>query len=70
VRVSLFKSLANSAKTYGNHLEASQVDLLQKQSVEISDAGLRSAAAEARGALDLPTDQARGLILQQSGAGQ
>jgi hypothetical protein len=70
IRVALFKSLADSAKTFGNQLQPSQVDLLQKEAVELTDNSLRSGAAEARGALDLPTDQARALILQQSGAGQ
>ena len=68
IRKSLFKSLADSAKTFGNHLEPSQVELLQKEAVELTDPDLRSAAAEARGALNLPTDQARDLILRQSGA--
>ena len=41
--------------------------LLQKEAIEIKDSDLRSAAAEARGALNLPTDQARDLILNASG---
>jgi CheY-like chemotaxis protein len=63
VRISLFESLASSAKAYGNQLDDAQVVLLQKESVQIKDVDLRSAAAEARGALNLPTDQARDLIL-------
>jgi hypothetical protein len=66
VRVSLFQSLSNSAKNFGNQLDGPQVVLIQKEAVEIKDAGLRSAAAEARGALNLPTDQARDLILNAS----
>jgi hypothetical protein len=67
VRGSLFESLTQSAKQYGNLLEGAQVKLLEQEAVEIKDADLRSAAAEARGALNLPTDQARDLILSQSG---
>ncbi len=65
VRISLFKSLSNSAKAFGNQLEPAQVSLLQKQAVEIKEPALRSGAAEALGALNLPTDQARDLILNQ-----
>jgi CheY-like chemotaxis protein len=67
VRISLFESLAASAKAFGNQLNGPQVVLLQKEAVEIKETGLRSAAAEARGALNLPTDQARDLILGESG---
>jgi CheY-like chemotaxis protein len=63
VRLALFKSLADSAKAFGNLLDDAQVSLLQKESVELKDTDLRSAAAEARGALNLSTDQARDLIL-------
>jgi hypothetical protein len=63
VRLALFQSLASSAKAFGNLLDDAQVSLLQKESVELKDTDLRSAAAEARGALNLSTDQARDLIL-------
>jgi CheY-like chemotaxis protein len=66
VRISLFKSLAASAKAFGNQLDGPQVELLQKEALEIKESDLRSAAAEARGALNLPTDQARDLILNAS----
>jgi hypothetical protein len=66
VRVSLFKSLANSAKLFGNQLDSGQVDVLESIVATSKDAAVRGAAAEARGALNLPSDKARTLILDQS----
>jgi len=66
VRISLFKSLAASAKFFGNHLGPDQVALLEKIVSEEKNPQVRDAAAAARGALNLPADQARQLILQQS----
>jgi hypothetical protein len=66
VRVSLFKSLAVNAKFYGNHLDADQVAAVEKIVTDSKNADIRGAAAEARGALNLPADQARTLILSQS----
>jgi hypothetical protein len=67
VRISLFQSLTISAKAFGNQLDPSQVDLLTKEAVAITQDDLRAAAAEARGSLNLPTDAARDLILNQGG---
>lgn len=67
VRVQLFKSLAESAKAYGNQLDGGQVELVVKEAIELKDDALRSGAAEVRGALNLPTDEATNLILSQSG---
>jgi len=66
VRVSLYRSLADSAKHLGNHLTSDQIDGLESVVSEGADAPVRDAAAEARGALDLPADAARTLILKQS----
>ncbi|MGC4032711.1 MAG: hypothetical protein QM754_13470 [Tepidisphaeraceae bacterium] len=63
VKVSLFKSLAVSAKFFGNKLDASQLSTLDNVVSGQGAAELKSAAAEARGALNLPNDQARKLIL-------
>ncbi len=66
VRVSLYQSLADSAKFIGNHLEADQIAELESVVSTSTNSGIRDAAAEARGDLNLPADQARTLILKQS----
>ena len=63
VKFSLFKSLSTSAKFWGNKLDAGQVEALDTVVVGQGKPEVKSAAAEARGALDLPADQARKLIL-------
>jgi len=65
VRIAIFRSLTISAKAFGNRLEPTQVTVLQREAVELKENEIRSAAAEARGALNLPTDEARNLILDQ-----
>lgn len=66
VKVSLFKSTATSAKFFGNKLDNSQLASLDNVVKSATNADVRNAAAEARGALNLPSDQARTLILEQS----
>jgi hypothetical protein len=66
VRVSFYKSVAESAKHIGNRLESRQIAGVEKAVSDSKDAAIRDAAAEARGALDLPADAARTLILKQS----
>jgi hypothetical protein len=66
VKISLYKSLATSAKFYGNKLEAGQVQSLETTVADATNLDVRSAAAEARGALNLPVDQAKALIVKQS----
>jgi hypothetical protein len=66
VKISLFKSLATNAKFFGNKLDGSQVQLLEKVVADAGNLEVRSAAAEARGAMNLPADQAKSLIVKQS----
>jgi hypothetical protein len=66
VKISLYKSLATSAKFFGNKLESSQVQTLESTVADATNLDVRSAAAEARGALNLPVDQAKALIVKQS----
>lgn len=66
VKVSLFNSLSTSAKFWGNKLDATQTGALDRVVREAANADVKSAAAEARGALNLPSDQAKALILDQS----
>ena len=63
VKISLFKSLAVSAKFFGKKLDAGQIEALDTVVSTGTNPDVKSAAAEARGALDLPSDQARKLIL-------
>lgn len=63
VKISLFKSAATNAKFYGNQLTQDQIDRLLKVVLGDGDLAVRSAAAEARGALNLPADEAAQLIL-------
>ncbi len=65
-RISLYKSVATSAKLHGNQLDAEQVQALQKAIQGGLSVELRSAAAEAHGALSLPADEAKRLIVDQS----
>ncbi|HEY0008434.1 MAG TPA: HEAT repeat domain-containing protein, partial [Tepidisphaeraceae bacterium] len=66
VKVSLFNSVATGAKFFGNKLDQAQVDAIDRVLREAENAEVKAAAAEARGALNLPSDQARTLILDQS----
>ncbi len=65
LRVSLFKSLAKSAKLHGSKLSESDVAALEKAVIETQDLAVRAAAAEARGGLNLPAAQARNVVLKQ-----
>jgi hypothetical protein len=66
LKVATFKALATNARNFGNHLEAPQVETLQKVVAAATNLDVRTAASEARGALNLPADQAKQLIVQQS----
>jgi len=66
VKVSLFKSTSVSAKFWGNKLDAAQIEALDHVVKDATNPDVKSAAAEARGALNLPSDQAKTLIVEQS----
>lgn len=65
-KVSLFKSLATSAKFFGDKLDQQQVDALDQVVMSATNADVKAAAADARGALNLPSDVARKLIVDQA----
>lgn len=67
VRISAFESLTQSAKINANFLLADHIDAIYSlvSSTEV-DADLRAAAAGAYGALNLPSEQVRELILDQA----
>ena len=66
VKISLYKSLATNAKNFGNRLSRDQVGQLDKIVETTENNDVKAAAAEARGALNLPADQAKDLIVKQS----
>ena len=66
VRISIYASLATNAKFFGNKLSADEVTKLQEAAEQIQSLEVRNAAAEAAGALNLPPDKARTLIVNQS----
>jgi hypothetical protein len=70
LKVATFKALAKSAKFWGNQLDGNTTDALQKVVETNQNLQVRSAAAEAQGALNLPADRAKNLITQQSQVGK
>ncbi len=66
LRIALYKSLATNARNFGDKLNADQVGSLEKAVASLPNVDVRTAAAEARGALNLPADQAKQLIIDQS----
>ncbi len=55
-----------NAKFFGNQLEEPGVKMLSGTVESAANLDVRSAAAEARGALNLPADQAKSLVIGQS----
>ena len=67
VRISAFESLATSAKLNGLRLLEEQVDSIYKLVADTdADAQLRSVAAAAYGAMNLPSRKVKELILDQA----
>jgi len=66
IKMPMFKALAKSAKFYGNLLDASVVEQVQKVTETHGNLQVRSAAAEAQGALNLSPERAKNLITLQS----
>lgn len=65
LRAPFFVALAESAKRTGNALDSAAVNSLIKVVSTESDAATKDAAATALGALNVPSNQASALILQQ-----
>lgn len=70
LKIATFKALATSAKFWGNLLDADTTDSLQKVVETHANLQVRAAAAEAQGALNLPPDRAKNLIIKQSQVGK
>ena len=65
LRISLYKSLSANAKQHGNMLPPEDVAELEKIVTDEADLAVRSAAGEARGALNLSAADAKNIILKQ-----
>ena len=65
VRAALFNGLAESAKKNRNAMDSAAIDKLIKVVANEQDQAVRNAAATALGALNIPSNQAGTLILQQ-----
>lgn len=65
VRISLYHSLATSAKFFGNRLNPQQIGVLGQVVLGEKNVDIRSAAADARGALNLPAEDAKALIVDR-----
>jgi len=63
VRISLYKGLSTNARFTGNQLTADQVTTLLTTVTDEPNVEVRSAAAEAYGALNLPPEQVKKLIV-------
>ncbi len=66
LKIPLFKSLSTNARNFGKKLDDDQVAALQKVVATAANVDVKTAAGEARGALDLPADQAKQLIINQA----
>ncbi len=66
LRAPMFAALAESAKRTGNALDSAAINALIKEVSSESDAATKEAAATALGALNVPSNQASALILQQA----
>jgi hypothetical protein len=70
LKIASFKGLAGNAKAFGNQLDANTTDALQKVVDTSTNLPVRAAAAEAQGALNLPAERAKNLIINQSQVGK
>ena len=66
MKIALYKNLAHHAATFGRQIEGQQIEQLEKIVIDAPNLDVRASAAEARGALNLPAEQAKTLILNQS----
>lgn len=65
-KVSLLRNLATNAKTFNNQLDTGTVENLQKLAETAMNPDVKSASAEALGALNLRSEQVKTLILNQA----
>ena len=65
MKIASLKALSANAKAFGNHLDAGQVESLQKLVAAAQNQEVKNAAAESHGALNLPPEQAKKAIIDQ-----
>lgn len=65
LKIVLYKSLATNVKFYSGRLDPARIDTLRKAASNEKTAEVKSAAAEALGALNLTTEQVKPLILER-----
>lgn len=66
VKIASLKAGTTSARFFGNRLDAGQVDALRKVTETVQNPDVKNAAAEFLGALNLPSEQSKALIVSQS----
>ena len=66
LKIALYKGLATNARNFGNLLSSDDIAALQKTVAMAPNVEVRTAAGEARGAMNLPADQAKTLIVDQA----
>jgi hypothetical protein len=66
LKVATLKALSNNERFFGNHLSAEQVDSLKKLTESAATPDVKNAASEALGSLNLPSNEAKSLIVNQS----
>jgi hypothetical protein len=66
LKSAVYKGLATNARNFGDQLGADDIAALQKTVATAPNVDVRTAAGEARGALNLPADQAKTLIVDQA----
>ncbi len=65
LKTALFKALATNVRNFGGKLSQNDVDKVQTATASAPNLDVRTAAGEARGALNLPAAQAKTLIVGQ-----
>ena len=66
LKVAALKGLTTSERFFGGRLTPEQIDSLTKFAGAATSPDVKSAAAEALGALNLPSNEAKTLIVNQS----
>jgi hypothetical protein len=66
LKIALYRALATNARNFGRKLDDDQINIVQKVVASAPNVEVRTAAGEARGAMDLPADQAKKLIIDQA----
>lgn len=66
LKIASLKGLATSERFFGNRLSGEQVDSLKKLTETATSPDVKTAASEALGALNLPSNEAKTLIVNQA----